>query len=380
MAGADGRAYVIGAGPAGLAAAAMLGRAGIPATVLERAPAVAASWRTHYDRLHLHTTRGLSALPGLPIPRSYGRWVARDDLVRYLERYVERHRLEVRTGVEVERIDRHAGTDRWELHTTAGDRLPTPTVVVASGYNHTPYLPDWPGRAGFTGRLLHAKDYRNPDPYAGCDVLVVGVGNTGAEIAADLADGGASRVRLAVRTPPHIVRRDVAGWPAQGTGILVHHLPPTAVDRAARLMARLSIPDLSRYGLARPTDGLYTRVRRDGAIPVQDVGLIDAVRTGKVEPVASVVGFDGAEVRLADGATITPDVVIASTGYHRGLQTMVGHLDVLDPHGLPIARGGAPAAPGLYFVGYLLTLRGALRDIAIEARRIGRAARRTTTA
>jgi len=376
MSDVNGRAYVIGAGPAGLAAAAMLSRAGVPATVLERAPVVAASWRTHYDRLHLHTTRRLSALPGLPIPRSYGRWVARDDLVRYLEGYVERHHLDVRTGVEVERIDRHDGPDRWELSTTAGDRLAASTVVVATGYNHTPFVPDWPGREGFTGRLSHAKDYRDPGPYAGCDVLVVGVGNTGAEIAADLAGGGAGRVRLAVRTPPHIVRRDVAGWPAQGTGILVHHLPSAAVDVAARLMARLSIPDLSRQGLPRPTDGLYTRVRRDGAIPVQDVGIIDAVQTGKVEPVASVVGFDGAEVHLSDGTTITPDAVIAATGYRRGLQGMVGHLGILDPHGLPIARGGTAAAPGLFFVGYLLTLRGALRDIALEARRVGRAAAR----
>jgi thioredoxin reductase len=376
MSDVNGRAYVIGAGPAGLAAAAMLSRAGVPATVLERAPAVAASWRTHYDRLHLHTTRRLSALPGLPIPRSYGRWVARDDLVRYLEGYVERHRLDVRTGVEVERIDRHDGPDRWELSTTAGERLLASTVVVATGYNHTPFLPDWPGREGFTGRLSHAKDYRDPGPYTGCDVLVVGVGNTGAEIAADLAGGGAGRVRLAVRTPPHIVRRDVAGWPAQGTGILVHHLPSAAVDVAARLMARLSIPDLSRQGLPRPTDGLYTRVRRDGAIPVQDVGIIDAVQTGKVEPVASVVSFDGAEVHLSDGTTITPDAVIAATGYRRGLQGMVGHLGILDAHGLPIARGGTAAAPGLFFVGYLLTLRGALRDIALEARRVGRAAAR----
>ncbi|MCU1665655.1 MAG: monooxygenase, partial [Pseudonocardia sp.] len=78
---------VVGGGPGGLAVAAVLGRYGIPATVLERDDAVGASWRTHYDRLHLHTVRGLSGLPGFPIPRAYGRWVARDDMVRYLEQY-----------------------------------------------------------------------------------------------------------------------------------------------------------------------------------------------------------------------------------------------------------------------------------------------------
>ncbi len=131
------------------------------------------------------------------------------------------------------------------------------------------------------------------------------------------------------------------------------------------------MPDLSRYGLPRPTDGLYTRVRRDGAIPVQDVGLLDAVQAGRVEPVASVVRFGGASVHLADGSTVEPDVVIAATGYRRGLEPLVAGLDVLNGHGLPRARGGVAARPGLYFVGYTVSLSGALRDMAGEARRIG---------
>jgi putative flavoprotein involved in K+ transport len=132
------------------------------------------------------------------------------------------------------------------------------------------------------------------------------------------------------------------------------------------------VPDLTRYALPRPKDGLYTRVLRDGAIPVQDVGIIDAVRAGRVEPVASVVGFEGAEVRLADGCTLTPDVVIAATGYRRGLEGLVGDLGVLDERGLPKGRGGVAAAPGLFFVGYTVSIAGALRDMAMEARRVGR--------
>lgn len=372
--------FVVGAGPAGLAAAAVLRQAGQPVTVLERGPAVGTSWRGHYDRLHLHTIRQLSGLPGLPIPESYGRWVSRDDLVRYLEQYVAHHQLDVRAGVEVRRVDPtepgRADGGRWRLHTTQGDLPPARTVVVATGYNHTPHQPDWPGQETFTGKLLHAKDYRNPTPYQGLDVLVVGVGNTGAEIAADLAEGGAARVRLAIRTPPHIVRREVAGWPAQRTGLLVRHLPTGPVDRIARWLARVSIPDLGRYGLPRPSDGLYTRVRRDGAIPVQDVGLIAAVQAGTVEPVAAVVGIDGATVQLADGSTIEPEVIIAATGYRRGLEPLVGHLDVLNGHGLPAAPAGTPARPGLYFLGYSVSLGGALHDMANEAAQIGRSVRR----
>ncbi|MZE81458.1 NAD(P)-binding domain-containing protein, partial [Streptomyces sp. SID5475] len=203
--------YVIGGGPGGLATAAALADRGIRAVVLEKADAVAASWRGHYDSLRLHTTRRLSALPGLAIPRAYGRWLARDDVIRYLEEYARHHRLDVVTGVEVSRIER---TDSgWLLHATGGRRLAARDVVIATGFNHTPYLPDWEGRDGYTGELLHAREYRNAEPYADRDVLVVGSGNTGADIAVDLAGGGASRVRLAVRTPPHIVRRTTAGWP-----------------------------------------------------------------------------------------------------------------------------------------------------------------------
>src|SRR6478609_10657276 len=299
---------VVGGGPAGLAVAASLGRRGVPALVLERSAAVGASWRRHYERLHLHTTRRGSSLPGLVIPRRYGRWVARADVVRYLEDYTAHHRLDVRTGVEVARIDRDVG-GTWRVETTAGESLSARAVVVATGYNHTPVPPAWPGRATFTGELVHASDYRHAGPYRGRDVLVVGVGNTGAELAVDLTEGGASRVRLAIRTPPHIVRRSNFGWPAQGTGILVRHLPVTVVDRIARGVARVEVPDLSEFGLPRPATGLYSRVLV-GSVPVQDVGLIAAVQARTVEPVAAVESFDGADVVLADGSRIQPEVVI----------------------------------------------------------------------
>ncbi len=369
---ASGPVHVIGAGPGGLAVAAALTRRGVPALVLERSDAVGASWRRHYDRLRLHTTRHLSGLPGLAIPRSAGRWVARDDVVRYLEQYVRHHDLDVRTGTEVQRVDR--GEEGWVLTTADGDALPARQVVVATGYNHTPVAPDWPGVGTFTGALTHAADYRDAAPYRGRDVLVVGVGNTGAEIAVDLVEGGAGRVRVAVRTVPHIVRRSSAGWPAQATGILVRHLPPPLVDRVARLVASAQVPDLTAHGLPRPDTGLYSRVLQ-GSVPVQDVGFLAAVQAGSVEPVAAVASFDGDAVVLADGSRITPDAVVAATGYRRGLELLVGHLGVLDGGGRPVVHGGrtAPGSPGLYFTGYTNPISGMLRELRIDAVRIARA-------
>jgi hypothetical protein len=364
---------VIGAGPAGLATAAAVRRAGIDALVVDRGERVGTSWRGHYDRLHLHTVRWLSHLPGLRIPASEGRWVSRDGVVRYLERYAEHHRLDVRTGVEVSAIERVDGT--WRVSSPQGE-LTARQVVVATGYNHTPRIPDWPGRGDFAGELLHAGAYRNGRPYAGRDVLVVGAGNTGAEIAVDLVEHGAGRVRLAFRTPPHILRRELGGIPAQVTGVLMRRLPARVADELAEPVRRRTVPDLTAQGLPDPGKGVYTRAKR-GEIPILDVGLLDAVRDGQVEPVAAVDGFDGSRVLLAGGRSIEPEVVIAATGYQRGLEPLVGPLDLLDARGLPRVHGARTAAhaPGLRFVGFTNPVSGMFREIAIDARRIARAIR-----
>ena len=375
---ADRPVYVIGGGPGGLAAAYALRAQGIRAVVLEKSDRVGASWRRHYDRLHLHTTRRLSSLPGLTMPRRFGRWVSRDDVVRYLEKYAEVHELEIVTGVEVSRVERSADGTGWLLHATGGRELTGRAVVIATGTNHTPRIPDWPGRDSYTGDLLHAADYRNAQPYAGQDVLVVGIGNTGAEIAVDLVEGGASRVRLSVRTAPHILRRSTAGWATQYTGVLVRRLPVGLVDRLAGPVSKVSVPDLSAQGLPRPDTGLYSRVK-EGSIPVQDVGLIDAVRKGRVEIVPAVESFEDGKVVLAGGDRIGPDVVIAATGYARSLEQLVGHLGVLDAHGKPVAHGARTPkdAPGLYFTGFTNPISGMLRELAIDAEKIAKTVAKT---
>jgi putative flavoprotein involved in K+ transport len=364
---------VVGAGPAGLAVAAELGRRDVEAAVVDKASSVAASWRGHYDRLHLHTVRWLSGLPGLPIPRDYGPWVSRDHVVAYLEEYTRHHSLTVRLGVAAERVLPGAGGAGWSVITADGP-VTAPAVVVATGYNHTPRLPEWPGREAFSGELRHAARYRNGAPYQGRDVLVVGAGNTGAEIAVDLVEHGAARVRLAVRTPPHIVLRSVAGLPATLISVATRRVPSALADPGVALLERLTVGDLSRYGLRRPGQGLYRRVREQGQIPIIDVGLVDAVKAGNVEIVPAVTAFDGSHVVLADGNRVEPEAVIVATGYDAGLTGLVGHLGVLDSRGHPIVHGSrtAPGAPGLYFTGYTNPISGMFRELRIDARRIAR--------
>jgi len=362
---------IVGAGSAGLATAALLRRAGREPLVLEAGPEPGAAWRERYDRLRLHTPRLLSGLPGRRIPRRCGRWVARDDVLAYLGDYAKAERIDVRTGTRVERIDRD-GDDGWLLALPDGP-LRARTVIVATGYNGAPWIPEWPGLDGYSGEIVHSSAYRNPEPYRGRDVLVVGAGNSGAEIATDVAEGDAARSRLSVRTPPQILRRATAGVPAQLLGMAIRYLPPNWVDPISKTQRKLSIPDLSRRGLPRPEVGVRTAFITTGTTPILDVGIVGAVQSGAVEIVAAVEGFDGGEVLLADGSRIAPDAVIAATGFRAGLDALVGHLGVLDARGLPQKTDGEPVLPGLWFVGFRPTLGGQLREGSIAARNVAAA-------
>jgi putative flavoprotein involved in K+ transport len=305
---------VIGAGPAGLASAAMLKRAGERVIVLDRR-GVGEVWATRYDRLHLHTVRWLSGLPGYPMPRELGKWPAKDGVAEYLRRYAAHHELEVRTATDVERVDR--ANNGWVVRTTRGDPLEAERVVIATGQSNVPFLPTWPGE--FAGDLVHSAAYRNPEPYRGQRVLVVGTGNSGAEIAVDLAEGGASEVLVSVRTPPAIVRRDTLGIPSQLLGIASMRLPTAAVDRIASGIRRVAIPDLAPYGLVAP-ERPYSEFLRRRVIPVVDVGFAHAVRAGRVRIVGTLERFEDGAAVLTDGGRLELDAVIAATGFRAGLE------------------------------------------------------------
>jgi putative flavoprotein involved in K+ transport len=348
---------IVGAGPAGLAAAATLGMRGIDATILERGR-VGEPWRGRYDRLHLHTIRSLSHLPGYRIPRDFGRWVARDHFVQYLEQFVAHHRLNPRFGVEATRIDRDNGN--WSVRTTAGT-IPARVVVMATGYTRLPHVPHWPGT--FDGPLVHSVDYRNPQPYRDQDVLIVGAGNSGTEIAVDLMEGGARRVRIAIRTPPNILRRDMKGFPIQLLGIVFRRLPPRLLDSLILLLERTTVPDLSAYGLPRP-GAPFSQFRRTGTVPIFDVGFIDAVRSEAIEVVPGVIALDGRAVVLADGTRVFPDAVVVATGYRPGLEPLVGHVTTIGTHGIPSQRSR------LHFIGMRIPISGFLHEVGADARQM----------
>jgi cation diffusion facilitator CzcD-associated flavoprotein CzcO len=362
---------VVGAGPSGIGAALALKDIGIHALVMDRADQVASSWRSRYDRLRLNTCRPFSHLPDRPFPKGTPMFPSRDQLVEYLAGHAAEGEIEVRLRTSVERIEDGGG--RWQVH-TAGETVGAPQVIVATGYENSAVIPNWDGRESFEGGLIHSREYRNPEPYAGRRVLVVGPGCSGMEIAYDLVEGGAAKVWLSARTPPNILMREgPGGLPGDMIGVALLHLPVKLGDAVARFGTRMDVGDLAEYGLPVPEEGVMSRLRRLGVAPaIVDKDVIEAIKLGRIEVVRGVEALDATGVTLADGGRVEPDAVICATGYRRDLEPLVGHLGVLDDRGLPRAVGDKPAADGLRFLGYV-PRPGGLGYMGKEAKRAAKA-------
>ena len=358
---------VIGAGPAGLAVGACLRRAGVGFLILEREATVGASWRRHYDRLHLHTDRAHSSLPYLPLPRDVPRYPSRDQVVAYLEAYARAFELDPRCGEEVTRARPRDGG--WEVETARG-RYRAKAVVVATGACAVPVRPRWPGLDAYRGPVQHSAEYRNGERFRGARVLVVGFGNSGGEIAIDLVEHGA-RPTLAARGPVNLLPRDLLGLPILTWAIALSRLPPAVADALARPLLRLALGDPARYGLQRPERGPMQQIRERGRIPLIDVGTLALIRAGRIAVRPGVARFTP-EGAAFEGAAEEPfDAVVLATGYAHGLERFVeGAERILGPGGRPAASGHETALPGLFLCGLYVAPTGMLREIAREARRI----------
>ena len=360
-------AIVIGAGPAGLAAAACLKQAGIEPLLLEKTGGVGAAWRQHYDRLHLHTDRGHSGLPGLAMPGTYPRYPARAQVVEYLEAYADRFGLRPRFNATATRAVRENGA--W-LVATAAETFRAPALVVATGFAAWPLRPAWPGEDRFGGDIRHSRDYRNPAPYAGKRVLVVGFGNSGGEIALDLADAGVA-VALAVRGPVNIVPRDLFGIPILTWAILMRPLPPRLADFLNAPLVRLGVGSLKKLGLERAATGPLAGLHEKGRVPLLDIGTVAKIRDGAIAVRPGVRTLDAGTVEFADGRREPYDAIILATGFRPDLRPLLpGALGALDAAGMPRISGAPTSVPGLYFCGFYVSPTGQLREIGREARRI----------
>lgn len=361
---------IVGAGPAGLAVAACLAQRGLPFTLLEQKDAVGWAWRNHYERLHLHTPRNHSALPHLPMPAQYPTYPSRQQVVDYLEAYAAKFGLQAKTGVTVNEIARVG--DGWKVDSSAG-AVEGGAVVVCTGYNRVPVQPQWPGRAEFQGEVLHSTAYKNGEKFRGKVVLVVGAGNSGAEIALDLLEHGATPL-ICIRGPIHVISRDVGPIPAMNVAIAMESAPLWFRDAVVLAGSKATYGDLSRWGIVRPKKGPLTQITVDGRIPLIDIGTIGAIKKGQIKVVPGIERFTAAGVKCVDGNAHGLDAVVLATGFRTGLQQFLPSLPgVLDEKGMPRALLGSAEAPRLYFVGFENPATGFLRAIGRRALEVGAA-------
>lgn len=344
---------IVGAGPAGLATAYYVRQRGLPYRVLERR-AIGYAWQNHYDRLHLHTLKQVSSLPGLPMPRSYPPFPSAAQVQEYLQIYARHFALRVECGVAVQRADYDGA---WRLQTSNG-RVTCDTLIVTTGIWSTPYCPQFGGETEFGGQILHSSAYRNAEPFRGKRVLVVGVGNSGAEIAAELGAQGVE-TGIAVRTGATFVPKPTAPVAMRAAALALRKLPRALGERALRAVR----PDFSALGLPPPGSPL-------DAYPVVGYDLPHAVEAGRVAVYGGIARFVPGGARFSDGCEQPFDAVILATGYRPTLD-VVAHELCLDAHGRPLLdqHWRAINNPALLCVGFWYpTTEGWLQAIGRVAR------------
>ena len=368
---ADTSILVIGGGAAGLSTAAALGQRGIRATVLDCNDCIGESWSRRYQSLKLHTIRRYSGLAHYPIPEDRPRYLSKDEYAAYLKEYAELLMLDVSLServLTVRQIQCGSGGMNWEVVTSRGTRQAR-VVIVATGHYAEPYLPTWEGADGFTGTLIHSCEYTTGAAYRGKNVIVIGLGNSGADIATDLVVQDAGSVSISMRTPPPIVTREMFGIiPVQLFGIVLTSIGmPRVIDRVGALLRRISIGDLTAYGLGQAAWGPFT-ARKPAVI---DTGFVKQLKQGRVLVRPPVTRFYSKGVIYADGSREAVDVVVAATGFRTGLEKILLLPDVIDDIGQPRFRSGGPTSvPGLYFIGFDETIRGHLFEINRESKQL----------
>jgi len=341
---------IIGAGPAGLAMAGRFKNTGLPFEILEQSQNPGNTWRHHYDRLHLHTVKQLSSLPHLDFPEDYPTYVPRKKMVEYFESYVYKFGIKPKYNQEVISVDRE--NNAWKVSTKSGDEILADNVIIATGVNRIRTSPTLPGQEKYKGEIIHSRVYKNPHPYRDKKVLVVGMGNTGAEIALDLSEKDVTS-HLSVRGEIGLIPRDVNGQPVQLTAKKLAKLPFGFGDWLGTQIRKMIIGDMSKYGLKISKMHPAVQLTKTGKTPVIDIGTAQAIKDGKIKVHPAIKQITSQGVIFEDNTEEDFDAIILATGYKANIQDYLKHTDgLLDRRELPKEKIGLNERDGLYFLGY----------------------------
>ncbi|MCH7495413.1 MAG: NAD(P)/FAD-dependent oxidoreductase [Candidatus Marinimicrobia bacterium] len=361
----DTDVLIIGAGPAGLATAYALKQLGIEYCVIERGKQVGYAWTQTYESLMLHTGKHFSHLPGMKFSASTPLFPSKSNLLDYLSSYVETFKLNIETDCNATYVTH---TDnQWKVETSQYEKRAR-TLVIATGIISNPFVPAFDGQEKFSGRIMHSALYRRPQEYKGKRVLVVGIGNSAAEITVELARNGTD-VTIAVRSGANVVPLKLFGVPIQYHSVLVQKLPRSVRDMMVRVMEKFTRALKGPPVLPKPSYSVLDRQ------PVIGFKIVNEIRKGRVKLRGGIKEFTEGGVVYEDGDTEEFDEVILATGFRSALGMFGGSIS-LDERGFA-QRDGVISVdhPDLYFVGHNYSTIGGLRNIyhdsQLTARLIG---------
>lgn len=359
---------VVGASVSGLAVAGCLEKAGLEYEIIEKQDTVAWPWRHHYDRLHLHTNKNLSALPYRKFPKEVPRYPSRNQVVAYLDQYNKAFGITPHLDTRATSIQKADGS--WVTETNRGT-FQSRYLVVATGPFGDPRNIRFPGMETFPGEILHSRQYKTGKKYQGQDVLVVGFGNSACEIAIDLFEQGA-RPSLSVRSPVNVLPRDVLGIPVLQLGILAAPMPPGVADTLFAPVVRLAIGNIRKLGLKKLPYGPLEQIQLHQSVPLLDIGTLKLIRKGHCPVYDDIGHIDKRTVYFKNGRNHEFDTIVAAIGYNKNVLGGILHVDSkrIETLNHPMKDQQYFGEDGLYFCGFYVSPTGQFREIARDAKRI----------
>ncbi|KAL8152411.1 hypothetical protein V2J09_010171 [Rumex salicifolius] len=357
-------AIIIGAGPSGLAVGACLSKQGVPFVILERSDCIASLWQYKtYDRLKLHLPKQFCELPFIGFPEYFPKYPSKEQFITYTESYASHFGISPMFNQSVQNAAFDKGLGLWRVKTQESEYLGR-WLVVATGENAEPVLPEIQGVDKFQGKMIHTSDYKSGLGFRNQKVLVIGCGNSGMEVSLDLCRYNATP-NLVVRNSVHVLPREMMGISTYGIAMaLLKWLPLTMVDNILLLMATIILGKTDKMGLKRPKTGPIQLKNATGKTPVLDVGALSLIKSGKIKVTGGVREITSKGAKFVDGQEREFDSIILATGYKSNVPSWLKESGFFTENGMPKSPfpNGWKGENGLYAVGF--TRRGLLGTVS----------------
>lgn len=360
---------IVGASLSGLACAAALHKRGIDYIIIEKEAQIVTPWRNHYERLHLHTDKGLSSLPYKKWQKGTPRYPSRKQVIEYLEDYCDEFNIQPQFNTEVVSVKKEK--ESWII-TTQQQQFQSKYIIIATGAFNKPKSFQCQGLQTFAGTVVHSSEYRTGKIYQNQNVLVVGFGNSASEIALDLYEQGA-HPSLSIRSAVNVVPRDLWGIPILRFSLFLSKLSPRVADAIVAVLMQLKWGNIEKFGLKKMKYGVFQQIEKLSTTPVLDVGTLQHIKQGHIAVFDDIDFVQNQTIHFKNGKQKEFDAIVAAVGFERN-DTAFVFVDKsrFDDARLSVDEQQLFGKDGLYFCGFHVSPTGFIREISSAAKQIAK--------